>query len=66
MRDARQARSSRGLFFYFPEVTFMNPSTPQPPCEPASQEEEIVIVIRGGSIVSFTKRLIEKKQYSKE
>ena len=44
----------------------MNPSTPQPPCEPASQEEEIVIIIRGGSIVSFTKRLIEKKQYSKE
>lgn len=39
----------------------MNPSTPKPSCEPTSQEEEIVIVIRGGSIVSFTKRLIEKK-----
>ena len=39
----------------------MNPSASQPPCEPISQEEEIVIVIRGGSIVSFTKRLIEKK-----
>ena len=39
----------------------MNQNTSQPPCDPASQEEEIVIVIRGGSIVSFTKRLIEKK-----
>jgi hypothetical protein len=39
----------------------MNPNASQTPCEPASQEEEIVIVIRNGSIVSFTKRLIEKK-----
>ena len=39
----------------------MNPRTPKPPCEQSSQEEEIIIVIRGGSIVSFTKRLIEKK-----
>jgi hypothetical protein len=61
MRDVRQARSSRGLFFYFPEVTFMNPSASQPPYEPISQEEEIVIVIRGGCIVSFTKRVIERK-----
>ncbi len=39
----------------------MNPNAAQSSCEPASQEEEIVIVIRGGRIVSFTKRLIEKK-----
>ena len=39
----------------------MNPNASQPPCAPASQEEEIIIVIRGGCIVSFTKRLIEKK-----
>ena len=39
----------------------MNPSASQPPYEPISQEEEIVIVIRGGCIISFTKRVIERK-----